>query len=81
MEHALTAIWPRVQYRVAIDSKYGLVWSQILPLRLGERMIYYMTTNWRMRRIVGLSKEEMQKAKTPRSTRARTPRGRFSSPR
>ena len=54
MEHAACATRPRVQYRVGIDAKYGLVWSQIFPLRIGEKIVYAITTNAKMRKIVGL---------------------------
>lgn len=60
MEHAVCSTRPRVQYRVGIDAKYGLVWSQIFPLRVGEKFMYALTTNAKMRQIVGLSKEEEQ---------------------
>ena len=62
MEHAVTATRPRVQYRVGLDAKYGLVWSQIFPLRVGEKVIYAMTTNAKMRKINGLKKEATPKA-------------------
>jgi len=58
MEHAVCSTRPRVQYRVGIDAKYGLVWSQIFPLRIGEKVVYQITTNAKMRSIVGLRKEE-----------------------
>lgn len=58
MEHAVCATRPRVQYRVGIDSKYGLVWSQIFPLRIGEKVVYQLTTNRKMRSIVGLGGPE-----------------------
>eukprot|EP00624_Nannochloropsis_granulata_P001371 evm.model.NODE_16645_length_15759_cov_30.505997.5 len=54
LEHAVTCTRPRVQYRVGLDAKYGLVWTQILPLRVGEKLIYALTTNKQMRSIVGL---------------------------
>lgn len=60
MEHAVCSTRPRVQYRVGIDAKYGLVWSQIFPLRVGEKVVYALTTNAKMRQIVGLQKEEEQ---------------------
>jgi len=37
-----------------LDAKYGLVWTQIFPLRMGEKIIYALTTNKKMRSIVGL---------------------------
>ncbi len=58
MEHAVCSTRPRVQYRVGIDAKYGLVWSQIFPLRIGEKVVYQITTNAKMRSIVGLREEE-----------------------
>lgn len=54
MEHAVTCTRPRIQYRVGLDAKYGLVWTQIFPLRVGEKLIYALTTNKKMRSIVGL---------------------------
>ncbi len=56
LEHAVTSTRPRVQYRVGLDAKYGLVWTQIFPLRVGEKVIYALTTNKKMRSIVGLEK-------------------------
>lgn len=58
MEHAVCSTRPRVQYRVGIDAKYALVWSQIFPLRIGEKVVYATSTNAKMRQIVGLKKEE-----------------------
>jgi len=41
-----------------LDAKYGLVWTQIFPLRMGEKIIYALTTNKKMRSIVGLKPVE-----------------------
>lgn len=58
LEHATTCTRPRVQYRVGLDAKYGFVWSQIFPLRFGEKVFYAVSTNRKMRSIVGLKEEE-----------------------
>lgn len=60
LEQALTARWPRVQYRIGIDAKYGLVWSQILPSRIGELIVYFATTNAGMRTVKGVEGQEGQ---------------------
>jgi len=66
LEHAVTCTRPRVQYRVGLDAKYGLVWTQIFPLRVGEKVIYALTTNKKMRTIVGLkSAGETAQAEAP----------------
>jgi retinol dehydrogenase-16 len=66
LEHAVTGTRPRVQYRVGLDAKYGLVWTQILPLRVGEKIIYALTTSKKMRTIVGLKPVgEAAQAKAP----------------
>jgi retinol dehydrogenase 16 len=55
MEHAVMSTRPRIQYRVGMDAKYGLVWTQLFPLRIGEMIIYGLTTNPAMRAVKGLS--------------------------
>lgn len=65
LEHAVTSTRPRVQYRVGLDAKYGLVWTQIFPLRVGEKVIYALTTNKKMRSIVGVQKSSESQAEAP----------------
>lgn len=49
--HAVTSTRPRVQYRVGVDAKFIFPWTQIFPLRIGELMAYYASTNKGMRKL------------------------------
>jgi hypothetical protein len=53
-EQAVTARWPRSQYRVGIDAKYLFPWLQISPLRIAEFLAYYTSTNSGMRKVKGV---------------------------
>lgn len=61
----MTAIWPRPQYRVGIDCKYLFPWMQILPLRVGEVLAYYASTNSGMRRVKGLKPLQPRQTAAP----------------